>query len=226
MLFGSALADAPVCKAPEKHESKVTHLMPLKLVPQTDPVLRAAAPPVTDFGSARLRRLAEQIEDVRLDEGGLGLAAPQVGVSERVIVVEIPDDDFVGIPETYPFPATVLVNPEIAWETEHLIKLPEGCLSLCNLMGNVLRPSRIQVDARDIEGNAVTILADGWLARVLQHEVDHLDGVLFPDRIEEPAELWYVERVDLNSPVWAHNPVVQEILDRRNQNRPGEARVV
>jgi peptide deformylase len=197
--------------------------MALNLIPESDPVLRDIAKPIADYGSRRLLRLAGEMEDLRAEECALGLAAPQVGVSERIIVVEIPDDDFVGIPETYPVPATVLVNPEIVWETEQLIKLPEGCLSLCGMMGNVLRPSRIQVEARDVEGNPFSIMADGWLARVLQHEIDHLDGILYPDRIEEPGELWIVETVELNDPVWSRNPTVREILERRNPNSPGEA---
>ncbi len=197
--------------------------MALNLVPETDSVLRDIAKPISDYGSRRLLRLAGEMDYLREDECALGLAAPQVGVSERIIVVEIPDDDFVGIPETYPVPSTVLVNPEIVWETEQLIKLPEGCLSLCGMMGNVLRPSRIQVEAHDVEGNPFTIMADGWLARVLQHEIDHLDGILYPDRIEEPGELWIVETVDLTDPVWARNPAVREILERRNPNSPGEA---
>jgi len=91
-------------------------------------------------------------------------------------------------------------------------------------MGNVMRPSIIQVQALDLDGDAISIMADRWFARVLQHEIDHLDGILFPDRIENSTELWYVEHADLNDPIWNHNPVIQEIRENLNKNEPGESR--
>lgn len=187
--------------------------MALKLVPQTHPVLREIAREVTDLGSKRLKQLAEEMDEVRIDAGGIGLAAPQVGLSERIIIVEVPDDDFVGMPYTPAVPPTVLVNPEIVWESGEEVKLPEACLSLPGFMGNVIRPSSIIVEACDVDGGRLTIHADRWFARVLQHEVDHLDGILFPDRIEDASELWRVERVDLADPIWAYNTGVQEIRE-------------
>lgn len=196
--------------------------MSYKLVSKTDPVLRQIAKPVTDLGSARIKRLAEDMDDIRIDEGGIGLAAPQIGVSERIIIIEVPDDDMVGVDASPGFPPTILVNPEIVWESETLVKLPEGCLSLPGLMGNVLRPERITVEAQDLDGASIVLHADRWLARVLQHEIDHLDGILYPDRIEDPSELWYVERVDINDPIFDNNPNVARIREKRMKKGSGE----
>jgi len=119
----------------------------------------------------------------------------------------------------------VLLNPEIVWESEAFVKLPEACLSLPGLMGNVIRPSAITVQALDLEGDRVTIHADRWLARVLQHEIDHLDGVLYVDRVEDPHELWYVERVDVNDPVWSRNPQVLRLREELRRQQPAEPRM-
>lgn len=198
--------------------------MAYKLVDKTDPVLRRPAAPVTDFGSKRLLKLAEEMDDLRAEEGGIGLAAPQIGLSERIIVVEVPEADFVGIEQVPAVPPTVLVNPEIVWESEEVIKLPEGCLSLPGIMGNVIRPSLIQVQAQDLDGDPFSIFADRWLARVLQHEIDHLEGVLFPDRIESSSELWYVETIDLYDPIWNHNAMACELREKHNRSEGGETR--
>lgn len=191
----------------------------MKLIDYKDPLLRQVAHPVSDFGSERLRDIVDQMEQVRVDQCGIGLAAPQVGISERIIIIEVPEGEMVGFPEVPAFDATVLVNPEIVWESEEHIKLPEGCLSLPGLMGNVSRPSSIQVQASLLDGTPVVIHADKWLARVLWHEIDHLDGVLYPDRIDDPAELWHIEPVSVDHPVWSHNPSIR-------QEREAEAPVV
>ncbi len=200
--------------------------MRLSLVDREDPVLRQVARAVNDAGSKRVRELAEAMDELRVEAGGMGLAAPQAGISERIIIVEVPEDEWVGFPEVPSFPATVLVNPEIVWESEEFIKLPEGCLSLPGLMGNVVRPSAITVQALDLEGDRLTIHADRWLARVLQHEIDHLDGVLYVDRVEDPHELWRVERVDVNDPVWSCNPQVLRLREELRRQQPAEPRLV
>lgn len=199
--------------------------MRLTLVDREDPVLRQVARPVPDAGSKRVRELAQALDELRIESGGMGLAAPQAGISERIIIVEVPEDDWVGYPEVPSFPATVLLNPEIVWESEEFVKLPEACLSLPGLMGNVIRPSAITVQALDLEGDRVTIHADRWLARVLQHEIDHLDGVLYVDRVEDPHELWYVERVDVNDPVWSRNPQVLRLREELRRQQPAEPRM-
>jgi peptide deformylase len=138
-----------------------------------DPVLREKAAPVADI-TAELRTLIADMFDTMYAEEGVGLAAPQVGVGQRVIVVD-PREDGVE-----PF---ALVNPDIVFFSDELERGEEGCLSIPGLKDIVERPAAITVEGLDRHGNAVRIEADGLLARILQHEVDHLDGILFLDRV-------------------------------------------
>ncbi len=141
-----------------------------------DPVLRAAALPVDRFDES----LASEIEymgDLMHDALGIGLAATQLGVLHRVLVYRAYSDD----------PLTALVNPVIEWAAEELETLEEGCLSLPGVHVEVERPAQVRVRARDIAGKELVIEAEGLEARVIQHEIDHLDGILILDRI--PREL-------------------------------------
>ena len=138
-----------------------------------DPVLRRKARPVAELGDDVLR-LIEDMFETMYDEDGVGLAAPQVGVSERLIVVDPRD------PGVQPF---ALVNPEIVLLGPELERGEEGCLSLPGLKDIVERASTAIVQGIGREGQPLRIEADGLLARVLQHEVDHLDGILFIDRV-------------------------------------------
>jgi peptide deformylase len=138
-----------------------------------DPVLRAKAEPVGELTDA-LRTLIADMFDTMYAEDGVGLAAPQVGIGKRIIVVD-PHDEVVE-----PF---ALVNPEIVFFGEELDRAEEGCLSIPGLKDIVERPDSVQVQGFDIEGKRVAVAADGLLARILQHEVDHLDGILFIDRV-------------------------------------------
>jgi peptide deformylase len=118
----------------------------------------------------------------------LGLAAPQVNVSQRLIVVRLPDDEE-SVAE-YGDEAGVLymvANPEIARASEDMVEGVEACLSLPGVFGNVLRHEAVTVKGQDRNGKALRIKAEGWLARVFQHEIDHLDGILF---IERTDEIW------------------------------------
>jgi peptide deformylase len=141
-----------------------------------DPVLRAVALPVDRFDGA----LAEEVEhmgELMHDALGIGLAATQLGVLHRVLVYSAYSDD----------PLNVLVNPVIEWSSDELETLEEGCLSLPGVHVEVERPARVRCRARDSEGNEIVVEAEGLEARVIQHEVDHLDGILILDRI--PREL-------------------------------------
>ena len=138
-----------------------------------DPVLRQKAEPVDEIDDD-LRRLMDDMMDTMYAADGVGLAAPQVGVSRRVIVVDIREQD------TPPF---ALVNPEIVERSEEVARDEEGCLSIPGLKDIVERPARVVVEGLDRDGNPRRIEAEGLLARVLQHEVDHLDGILFIDRL-------------------------------------------
>ncbi len=138
-----------------------------------DPVLRAKADPVESV-TEEIRTLIRDMFDTMYAEDGVGLAAPQVGVSQRVIVVDPRDD------EVQPF---ALVNPEIREASAETELGEEGCLSLPGLKEMVDRPARVSVSGLNDEGEPVTIRAEGLLARILQHEIDHVDGILFIDRV-------------------------------------------
>jgi peptide deformylase len=137
-----------------------------------DPVLRRRANPV-DAVTPDIRRLANDMIDTMYDEVGIGLAAPQVGVSMRLMVVG--DEEGRG--------AQVLVNPAITAQGG-TITAEEGCLSLPGIFAQVTRSEWVTLEAHDLEGKPVAITARGLRSRVFQHEIDHLDGVLFIDRLE------------------------------------------
>lgn len=143
------------------------------IVKNPDPVLREVAKPVREV-TPNIRKLLRDMADTMYDAGGVGLAAPQVGISKRVIVVD-PQDDETGL--------IGLVNPEIL-ETEGEQLGPEGCLSIPGLNGEVRRHMRIKVKGLDEDGNERIIEAEGYLARIFQHEIDHLNGILFTDIAE------------------------------------------
>jgi peptide deformylase len=138
-----------------------------------DPVLREKAEPVDEV-TDEIRTLVADMFDTMYAEEGVGLAAPQVGIGRRVIVVDPHEDD------VEPF---ALINPEIVHFSEDLDRGEEGCLSIPGLKEIVERSASVRVEGLDTRGLRVSIEAEGLLARILQHEVDHLDGVLFIDRV-------------------------------------------
>jgi peptide deformylase len=138
-----------------------------------DPVLREKAAPVAEL-SDEVRQLITDMFDTMYAEEGVGLAAPQVGESQRVIVVDPREDD------VQPF---ALVNPEILEFSEDVERGEEGCLSIPGLREIVERSWAVRVRGLDQHGQPVEFEAEGFLARILQHEVDHLDGILFLDRV-------------------------------------------
>lgn len=138
-----------------------------------DPVLRARAdevPAVTD----EVRELVRDMFDTMYAEEGVGLAAPQVGISQRIIVVDAQQDDL---------PAFALINPVIVELSKDTEKGEEGCLSIPGLRDIVERSYHIVVKGTTLEGEQMQLDLDGLAARIIQHEVDHLDGVLFIDRV-------------------------------------------
>jgi peptide deformylase len=136
-----------------------------------DPVLKSKASPVAEVG-AELRAEIERMIGIMRDGMGVGLAATQLGILRRVLV-------FQAGPDSEP---TALVNPEVEWLSPEEVVAEEGCLSLPRVSMDVERPLHVRVGALKVEGAAVTIEASGLEARVLQHEMDHLDGVLILDR--------------------------------------------
>jgi peptide deformylase len=141
-----------------------------------DPVLRAAALPVERFDE-ELRRETERMDELMQAALGVGLAATQVGILHRVLVYRAYPED----------PTTVLVNPVLEWVSDERESAEEGCLSLPGVHVEVERPARVRVHARDAAGAELQIEADGLPARVIQHEIDHLDGILILDRISREA---------------------------------------
>ncbi len=138
-------------------------------------VLRRRAAPVEEV-TGETRRLVRDMFDTMYHSEGIGLAAPQVGISERILVVDVTEED-----ETRHVLA--LVNPVITRSSRDTDKGVEGCLSIPGIEETVTRPARITVEGLSPDGEPVRIEAAGLLARALQHEVDHLDGVLFIDRV-------------------------------------------
>jgi peptide deformylase len=138
-----------------------------------DPILRERAAEVTGTG-AELRALIDDMFDTMYAEEGVGLAAPQVGVASRVIVIDPRE------PDVTPF---ALINPVIHSHGDVLARDEEGCLSMPGLRELVDRPASVSVAGLDRNGEPIRIEAEGLLARILQHEIDHLDGVLFIDRV-------------------------------------------
>ncbi len=136
-----------------------------------DPVLRTRARPVQQFDAA-LRSEAERMGDLMGDALGVGLAATQVGVLHRLLVYRVQQDA----------PVAALVNPEVEWAGRELETMEEGCLSLPGVLVDVERPIHVRVRALDESGERIVVEASGLEARVIQHEIDHLDGVLILDR--------------------------------------------
>ncbi len=144
--------------------------MALEIRLYPDPVLRERAEPVDEI-TDEIRRLADEMVETLTLRVGYGLAAPQVGVRKRLIVVDV-DEHFY-----------VLANPEIVQASEETELGVEGCLSLPGVEAEVERAKRVVVRGLAMSGEPVTVEAEGLLARVFQHEIDHLDGVLFIDRL-------------------------------------------
>jgi peptide deformylase len=149
-----------------------------------DPVLRTAARRVERF-DAELQAQARGMARLMDDALGAGLAANQIGVLRRLLVYRVTADA----------PLRVLVNPEIEWTADDEEAFSEGCLSLPGIWVEVLRPARVRVIARDEHGRPLTVHAEGREASVVQHEIDHLDGVLVLDRLDAEARRRAVRRL-------------------------------
>ena len=147
-------------------------LIPIICIP--DPVLRRVAMPVQEVTDG-VRQLLDDMAETMYDAPGIGLAAPQINVSQRLIVMDCGADD---APELHR-----MINPEIVGRSEETAVLEEGCLSIPQQTADVTRPAHVDVRYIDIEGNAQMMRCEGLLAACVQHEIDHLDGVLFIDHI-------------------------------------------
>jgi peptide deformylase len=163
----------------------------LEIVLEGDPRLRQKATKVRHVDDS-LRKLAADMHETMVDAPGVGLAAPQVGILRRLIVVHVPPD---YEEEGDPAVTLALVNPEIV-KAQGRVVGPEGCLSIPGWVGDVPRSEAITVKAMDLDNRAVRLKLHGYPARVVQHEIDHLDGILFVDRVEDKATLHRVPERD------------------------------
>jgi peptide deformylase len=161
-------------------EKKKLAKPPLELHYLGDRVLRQPAKRITKIDD-EVRLLARQMLQTMYSEDGIGLAAPQVGIHKQLIVVDCEPDK----PEV---PPLVLINPVIVKSSQQQCVSQEGCLSIPQVYLDVLRPESIEASFKDEQGRPQRLKADGLLARVIQHEIDHLNGVVFVDRVENTLQ--------------------------------------
>jgi len=156
-----------------------------EIVTLPQPILRRKARKVSDFGSDFQSLVDDMIETMR-EAPGVGLASPQVNVPLRLITVEFGEEEDEEIPQKL----YVVVNPEITRKSREMVTGIEACLSIPGIAGDVDRPLTVTVKGQNRRGQPVKIKAKGWLARIFQHEIDHLNGVLFVDLAEQ---VWKIE---------------------------------
>lgn len=147
------------------------------------PVLRERSKPVERLGTPELRALVADMKETMKAMNGAGLAAPQIGVGQRVVIFGV--DSNPRYPDAEPVPFTVLVNPTLTMLTREVENDWEGCLSVPGMRGVVPRYTKLRYTGFDEEGNPIDRVAEGFHARVVQHECDHLDGILYPQRMTD-----------------------------------------
>ncbi|MDH5749036.1 MAG: peptide deformylase [Rhodospirillales bacterium] len=175
----------------------------LKIARMGHPVLGVPAAPVADPQSPEIRALLADMVDTLADIGGIGLAAPQVHQSVRMVIFHVPAVRAAaeryrdsGLDETQAeVPFTVLINPEIEPLSEETAEGWESCLSVPGMMGSVPRFTRIRYTGLSHEGEVISREAEGFHARVVQHECDHLDGILYPQRITDMSQFGFTEEM-------------------------------
>ena len=157
------------------------------------PALRERAKPVETFATPELRALLQDLTDTMAAKSGAGLAAPQIGVSQRVVIFGV--DHNPRYPDAEPVPFTVLVNPKLVMLTREIDEDWEGCLSVPGMRGVVPRYKKLRYSGFDIDGNPFERIAEGFHARVVQHECDHLDGILYPQRMKDLTKLIFESEI-------------------------------
>jgi len=174
----------------------------LKVARMGHPVLNRTADAVEDPTASEIQRLIADMVDTMADAPGIGLAAPQVHVPKRLVIFHIPEtrahqeEDENGDEAEEAVPMTVLINPEIEALGEERVTGIEGCLSLPGMVGMVPRFRHIRYKALAPDGSVIEREASGYHARVVQHECDHLDGILYPQRMEDLSTLGYTDEMD------------------------------
>jgi peptide deformylase len=167
--------------------------MILKVARMGHPVLRQEAEPIPpeQITAPEVQDFIDDMIDTMYDYDGAGLAAPQVHVSKQIVVMEVSQNP--RYPNAPAIPLTVYINPEITPLTEEMDEDWEGCLSVPGLRGRVPRYTKIRLRAYDRDGQRVDFVAEGFHARVIQHECDHLWGKLYIDRVQDTASLTFME---------------------------------
>ena len=156
-----------------------------------DPFLLQRAAEVIDFNTPELDKLIEDMLDTMKAEDGAGLAAPQIGVGLRVVVFGF--DDNPRYPDVMSVPKTVLINPVITPSSDEMDDNWEGCLSVPGMRGLVPRYNAIKYTGLDAQGNIIEVETKDFHARVVQHECDHLDGILYPQRIRDLSDFGFID---------------------------------
>jgi peptide deformylase len=167
--------------------------MALEIVTLPNPILRKKTRSVTRF-DADLQKLIDDMVETMRAANGVGLAAPQIGQSLRLAVIEtLPAIDEEGneIPDSREL--YVIINPEIVWESREIVDGIEGCLSIPGYVGKVSRQQAIRVRGQDRFGKKTRLRLNGWTARIFQHEIDHLEGTLYIDKLTGPENFWTEE---------------------------------
>ena len=159
-----------------------------------DPHLQRRCVDVTDFNDLALQGLIEDMFDTMRAEDGVGLAANQIGSSLRVVIFGFMHNP--RYPDCPPIPETVLINPVITILDQEMEQAWEGCLSIPGMRGLVPRYKRIRYQGYDAQGNALEVEATDFHARVVQHECDHLDGILYPYRISDMSQFGFIEELE------------------------------
>ena len=165
----------------------------LPIVTAGHPALRASADPVPDPTDPAIARLGRILAHSLWEVGGIGLAAPQIGIGLRVVLFSVPARRLTGARDDVEQAPMVLVNPLITPFGTETEEDWEGCLSLPGLTGRVLRPRRIRYQGVTPTGETVDRTVEGFHARVVQHECDHLDGTLYPQRMPDMSTLMYAD---------------------------------
>ncbi len=165
-----------------------------KVLRMGHPILRLKAAPLgrEEILSQETQQLFQDMLDTMKAEEGIGIAAPQIGVSKQVALIGIAKDNS-RYPEAPEYDLLFVINPVIKVLDEQREGYWEGCLSVPGLRGFVERPRKIQVDFDDAEGESRSLVAEGFMATVFQHEIDHLAGTLYIDKVTDPTKLSYLE---------------------------------
>ena len=171
----------------------------LKIAKMGHPVLRRPAEEVVDPTAPEIRRLVQDMLETMEDADGAGLAAPQVHVPLRVVIFHVPAGRDEENPQ--PVPLSVLINPVVEPLTDEVETDWEGCLSVPGMMGAVPRLTKVRYRAVSLEGEPIDRVAEGFHARVAQHECDHLDGILYPQQMDDLSLLMFSDQLRYHSDV-------------------------